>query len=74
MYSPVCVDFINDLPYKSDEMHTLRSQMNVIINPNSQQHAEIEFETLHTCKFKFLWNYCELSRCETHVRNLHACT
>ncbi len=29
---------------------TLCSQMNVIINPNSQQHAEMEFEMLHTCK------------------------
>ncbi len=32
---------------------TLRSQMNVIINPNSQQHAEMEFEMLHTCKWVY---------------------
>ncbi len=36
----------------------LRSQMNVIINPNSQQHAEMEFEMLHTYKYvpvELLW-------------------
>ncbi len=27
--------------------HTLRSQINVIINRNLQQHAEMEFEKLH---------------------------
>ncbi len=33
---------------QNQKWRTLRSQMNVIINPNSQQHAEMEFEMLHT--------------------------
>ncbi len=51
--------------------HTLRSQMNVIINANSQQYAEMEFETLHAndnrlCGAAFTVNVRK-------VCNLHVC-
>ncbi len=44
MYSPV---FAWIYKWSTLQIWWNGEQMNVIINPNSQQHAEMEFETLH---------------------------
>ncbi len=71
MYSPV-FRFINDLSYKSDEMAHI-----AFLDERYNKHKltttcrDRVLDTPHV-NYMFLWNYCERSSCETHIRNLHA--
>ncbi len=47
VFNCICVDLLKIYLTNLMKWSRLRSQMNVIISPNSQQHAEMELEMLH---------------------------
>ncbi len=75
LHSSVCLHkFIYGIPYKSDEIAHVAFPDERYNKPKlttTCRLAEMEFETLHICNEKFLWDYCERSHCVKHALNLH---
>ncbi len=71
MYSPVFAWVINDLPYKSDEMARVALPDERYNKPKlTTTRRDGVWDAPHVNE-KFLWNYCERSRCVKHALNLH---